>query len=164
MVPAILFLLPSIAKAADTAKSLKTILESSKVMPPSYEIVVKEAPLVVTLQTHERTISTDRDHDCSIDALLLARTVFAQRKNAARVIVYFYNSDNSSYRLVKISAGDVAAFAGGKLSQDKLLQSIEVKGGKTGIVGSNDLKLYDFFEQKRVKFLHPKKMEVASAR
>lgn len=116
--------------AADT--ELEQALADANIMPKLHKFKIVEESSQVTVQTHENFSSKDPVKDCKINAILIAKLVFEKKTEAARVRIMFYNRDNSAYKQVVVTVGDVSAFGAGKLSQEKLLDSLAISDGSTG--------------------------------
>jgi hypothetical protein len=116
--------------AAASPDQLTASIYKAKILAPGTQIKVK-------VQGEQALISTFRneradDKDSKIDALLLGKTIFeTPGSGITSIVVYFYNSRAANeYKTVTIRTGDVKAFDAGQMSQDELLSSIEIKGGK----------------------------------
>jgi hypothetical protein len=124
----------SIMSPAGTAKDmpLAPALESAGVMPKGYKINASTSESEALIQTHLPEASADSDKDCKIDAVLLAKIVLNKRPQIAKVKVRFFNTNNTHYRQIVVTAGDVAAYGGGSISVEKLLKSLEIAEGGSG--------------------------------
>lgn len=125
----ILYLTHSPAACADEAKvlpaELVTVVRNAK-------IIKEEYPLRASLNNHEAILTTQRakgtsDNDCKIDALFMAKALMqAFPQEVLRVKVLFSDYDNQSYSQIQVSKGDVTAFGSGQISQQDLLNSVEL--------------------------------------
>lgn len=116
---------------AVTAPELKAAIESAHILAPgtSTTVAIKENEAVVA--TYKAEIANEKD--CKIDSILIAKTIMDEApSNVTSVTVYFYGrNDLSSYEEIRLSAGDVKAFATGQLTKDQLLASLKMEHKKT---------------------------------
>ncbi|CAN5416375.1 hypothetical protein BH11CYA1_BH11CYA1_38060 [soil metagenome] len=110
---------------AITAAEMVTVIQNAKIVGSDY-------PVRASIIDQEAIITTKRnpkavDKDCKIDAIMIGKVlVETYSKEILRVKVIFSDYEKQIYTSVNLSKGDLTAFADGKLSQDDLLNSIQL--------------------------------------
>lgn len=115
------------ACAAISPENLSKAIEDAKILGPDYKITATFAGQEAVVSTYLNRASKDQEKDCKIDAVLIAKKVMELDSDKVRVKVRFYTFDQKSYQELTVTAGDIAAFGSGSISQDKLLASLEAR-------------------------------------
>lgn len=116
-----------VAEAATNANELAKKLEGANVLQKGYKCSVAIDKNIAVISTYQNMTSKNPDHDCKIDAVLLARKAFEFSPDLTRVKVKLFDPRGTgASRTVSLSVGDIAAFSAGKVEMQKLLSSLEV--------------------------------------
>lgn len=110
----------------DSASVIK-LVRSANIVPPTTAIQAQIAGKEIIVSTYVNAHANDTD--CKIDAVLLAKKIFAVSKSANDVRLIFYETDNPSgrtYRSIIVRAGDIDVFSKGEISKEALMASITV--------------------------------------
>jgi hypothetical protein len=119
---------PAVASSPVDVPALKKRIVQGHVLEAGVDVQIKLNGPEVTVSTMLSKQQKEPTTDCKIDAAMIAKTVFETPKNQfARVKVRFYDPKNlSRYYMVRVTAGDVAAFSSRRLSTQQFLESLEV--------------------------------------
>jgi hypothetical protein len=102
---------------------------SARVLDPGTSVRVRADGDRVFISAYRNP--AENDDDCRINTVIIAKSVLATTGDSvARVTVYYYGTDGTSYAEVSVTAGDVKAYASGSTSQEQLLKSIVVEHKK----------------------------------
>lgn len=110
-----------------SGEELNKAISEARILPSDTKISVSVSAEQALLSTYVRASSSDPTKDCKIDAILLARTIFAADDSLTRLKARFYDSQWANYYEVNVTVGDVKAYGDGALSPEKLLSSLELK-------------------------------------
>lgn len=119
---------PAVAPAPVDVQTLKKRVMQAHVLDAGADVQLKlngsEAIVSTMLSKQQKEPTTD----CKIDAAMIAKAIFeTPRSQVARVKVRFYDPKNlSRFYMVRVTAGDVAAFSSRRLSTQQFLESLEV--------------------------------------
>jgi mannose-6-phosphate isomerase class I len=118
-------------KISASENEIRAAIVKANILMPSSTMTVRVKPSEVVVATYKADIASDKDS--KIDAILIAKTVMdLAPSDIASVTMYFYGrNDLSAYDEITLSAGDIKAFATGKLSKEQLLASIKLAHRKT---------------------------------
>jgi len=110
-----------------TSEQILAAIDKANILPPGVRtsVLVKDREVVVG--TYEQSAASEKDY--KIDAVLISKAVTdLSPQDVASVTVCFYSqSDLSAFEEVRLSAGDIRAFAHGTLSRDQLLSSMKLE-------------------------------------
>jgi len=110
---------------AVTPADVETAITKAKILASGIGLKAQVNGDQAVVSTYRNAQATDKD--CKIDALRIARTVLEQFPALTRVTVYFYNSaDQTKFKMVSVSAGDVKAFGANQVSPETILSSLLV--------------------------------------
>lgn len=113
-----------------TPSEVISAIDKAKVLDASIRVNAQVTPDLVYVSTYKNPKAND--HDCKIEAVLLAKTVMDLDSKVPRVEVRFFHQNAlSRYKKISISAGDVKAFASGSMSEDQLLASLALTEEET---------------------------------
>lgn len=113
-----------LCSTSEEASIVKAISDSN-LLKTDYRVAAVVNGNEAIISAYFNDASKNTRIDMKIDAVLLAKKTMATSKHVTRVKTRFYNLDQTSYREISVTTGDVAAFASGSLSQDKLLASLD---------------------------------------
>lgn len=118
----------AVTPATVDAATLKKRIQQGHVLDSGLDVSIRIDGPEVVVSTMLSKQQKEPTTDCKIDAAMIAKTVFETPKSQfARVKVRFYDPKNlSRYHLVRVTAGDVAAFSSRRLSTQQFLESLEV--------------------------------------
>ncbi|MBX9690643.1 MAG: DUF1795 domain-containing protein [Candidatus Obscuribacterales bacterium] len=119
--------------ATPTAAELTKILDSSGVLQKGYKCRVILEKSACTVFSYQNMQSKNKENDCKIDAVLLAKKVFDAAPGLARVKVKLLDPRGTgACKNVTITLGDITAFSSGKVNMQSLMNSLEIVDSQEG--------------------------------
>ncbi|MBS1952909.1 MAG: hypothetical protein JST89_01915 [Cyanobacteria bacterium SZAS-4] len=104
---------------------LQQSIIGAKILPEGTKVTCTRSGAELLTSTYNP--DNGSEHDCKINAVLIAKTVFEKDKDLARTTVQFYEvRQPGCYLEVTVTVGDVAAFGAGTVSQNQLLSALKV--------------------------------------
>lgn len=116
---------PGLCMSPEESTIVKGISDT-KLLKSDYRIAVSIVGNEAVVSAYINEASKNLDNDLKIEAVLIAKKAMSLISHLTRVKSRFYDLAQTSYREVTITAGDVAAFSSGSLTQDKLLASLDI--------------------------------------
>ena len=110
-----------------TSEQILAAIDKANILPPGVRtsVLVKDREVVVG--TYEQSAASEKDY--KIDAVLISKAVtdLSPQDVASVTVCFDSQSDLSAFEEVRLSAGDIRAFAHGTLSRDQLLSSMKLE-------------------------------------
>ena len=114
-----------------TPGAMSRLIQKAGILSPGYGVTVSIIGQEATVSTYLNRSARDLENDCKIDAVLIARQLFAAaHSNLARVKVVFNDASSpGQYWAVTVTTGDIKAYGSRQLSMQQLLSSLELTHG-----------------------------------
>ncbi len=106
-------------------EQVQAAIEKAKIFPPEAKISCKVSGEEIVTSAYKSESETE--NDCKIDAVLLAKTAFQCDPGLTRATLMLFDVRSpENYYEISVTVGDVAAFGGGAVSQERLLSSLRM--------------------------------------
>ncbi len=112
--------------ATPEESSIVKAISSANILKSDYRVAVAIKGDEAIISAYLNQASRNAKTDIKIEAILLAQKTMSTSAHITRVKTRFYDVEQTAYREVSVTTGDVAAFANGTLTQDKLLASLDI--------------------------------------
>jgi hypothetical protein len=107
------------------ANAVKSALVKNDIFKDNQPVETRLAGSAVIISTYREPSWTDQD--CKINAVLAAKAAFATDATLVRAEILLYDAaDRSIYDDIKVSLGDVSAFAVGGITHEQLLNGLRM--------------------------------------
>jgi hypothetical protein len=110
-----------------TAAKINQVIEAGQSLDTNYRVNSEVSADTVSVRAWLKEASRNREQDCKIDAVLMAKKIIDAFPEITKVTVSYYDRHDSTHQLyyeVIVVAGIVKVFAQGLLPQDQLLATL----------------------------------------